>query len=95
MPRPGGHSDRVPPSAERLAEAEHAHNIALAEMRQARGEVQQAVGSVRDRTGREVLYRRYLLGQPLLQVSQEMMLEYRWVRRLHRRALGSAETPRL
>ena len=30
MPRPGGHSDRVPPSAERLAEAEHAHNIALA-----------------------------------------------------------------
>ena len=74
MPRPSGHSDRVPPSAERLAEAEHAHNIALAEMRQARGEVQQAVGSVRDRTGREVLYRRYLLGQPLLQVSQEMML---------------------
>lgn len=46
MPRPGGHSDRVPPSAERLAEAEHAHNIALAEMRQARSEVQQAVGSV-------------------------------------------------
>ena len=56
MPRPGGHSDRVPPSAERLAEAEHAHNIALAEMRQARGEVQQAVGSVRDRTGREVSF---------------------------------------
>ena len=90
MPRPGGHSDRVPLSAERLAEAEHAHNIALAEMRQARGEVQQAVGSVRDRTGREVLYRRYLLGQPLLQVSQEMMLEYRWVRRLHRRAVEAA-----
>ena len=95
MPRPGGHSDRVPPSAARLAEAEHAHNIALAEMRQARSEVQQAVGSVRDRTGREVLYRRYLLGQPLLQVSQEMRLESRWGRRLHRRALGSAETSRL
>lgn len=36
----------------------------------------------------EILRRRYLLGQKWEQIAVEMHLEYRWVRRLHKRAVG-------
>lgn len=89
MPRKSGHSDRVPRAAEQLAEAESACADAALICHRARQAVRQAIAGVPDADQREVLHRRYLLGQTLTAISGQMMLDYRWVRRLHRRALDT------
>ena len=52
-----------------------------------RREVAAVIDRIEEERGREVLRRRYLLGQRFEQIAVEMSLEYRWVRRLHKRAI--------
>lgn len=92
LPRPSGHSDKTARAAERLAAAEQAHTAAVLDCRQARSRVQWSISTLYDPTEQELLRRRYLLGQTLTQISQQMHLEYRWLRRLHRRAVSHAVT---
>ena len=53
-----------------------------------RREVVAALDQITDARDHEILRRRYLLGQRFEQIAVEMMLEYRWVRRLHKRAVS-------
>ena len=93
MPRAaGGHSDKTARAAERLAAAEEAARSAEQGCRQARAEVEWSISTVGDETLQELLRRRYLLGQTLTEISDQMHIEYRWLRRLHRRAAGQAVT---
>ena len=52
-----------------------------------RREVVAALDQVADERDHEILRRRYLLGQRFEQIAVEMCLEYRWVRRRHKRAV--------
>lgn len=91
MPQPtGSHSDRTAQAAERLDLARRACNTAVVRTRMARAAVEQAVAGVEDITLQELLRRRYLLGQTLGQIAREIGMDYRWVRRLHRRAVVRA-----
>ncbi|MBE5038403.1 hypothetical protein INF35_11450 [Subdoligranulum sp. DSM 109015] len=92
MPRASGHSDRTGRAAERLMRAETRCAAAAADTHRIRSEVQWSISTVFDPTQRELLRRRYLLGQTLTEISEQMHLEYRWVRRLHRKAVLRAVT---
>lgn len=92
MPRAEGHSDRTGRAAERLMRVETRCASAAADTHRIRSEVQWSISTVFDPTQRELLRRRYLLGQTLTEISEEMHLEYRWVRRLHRKAVLRAVT---
>lgn len=56
-----------------------------------RVEVKQAIEAVTDLRWQEVLYRRYILGQTFECISQEMLYELRWVKRLHNKAVDRLE----
>ena len=91
MPQPtGSHSDRTALAAERLDLARRACSTAAVRTRMAREAVEQAIAGVEDITLQELLRRRYLLGETLGQVAREIGMDYRWVRRLHRRAVVRA-----
>lgn len=54
-----------------------------------RREVVAALDLVVDARDHEILRRRYLLGQRFEEIAVEMCLEYRWVRRRHKMAVGA------
>lgn len=54
-----------------------------------RREVVAAIDQVADERDHEILRRRYLLGQRFEEIAVEMCLEYRWVRRRHKRTVGA------
>jgi DNA-directed RNA polymerase specialized sigma subunit len=52
-----------------------------------RAEIIGTIDAVKDDRLRNILRRRYILGQKWEQIAVSLMLEYRWVLRLHGRAL--------
>ena len=52
-------------------------------------EVVAVLNQVADARDHEILRRRYLLGQRFEEIAVEMCLEYRWVRRRHKMAVGA------
>ena len=54
-----------------------------------RREVVAAIDQVQDERDHTILYRRYVLGQRFEEIAVEMNLEYRWVRRLHKKTVAS------
>lgn len=92
MPRASGHSDRTGQAAERLMRTEARYAAAMSDTQRILREVRWSVSTVRNDSQREILRRRYVLGQTLTVISEQMHLEYRWVRRLHQRAVLAAVT---
>lgn len=87
LPRPmGGHSDKTARAAERLDLARRASRAAAIHTKLAYVQVGHAIAGVEDLTQREILRRRYLLGETLGQIARTIGMDYRWLRRLHRRA---------
>ena len=86
----GTHSDKTARAAERLDLARRACSAAALNSRLTFRRVSDAISAVEDVNQREILRRRYLLGETLWQISITMDIEYRWLRRLHQRAVLSA-----
>ncbi len=59
-----------------------------------RREIVAVIDQIEEERGHEILRRRYLLGQCFEQIAVEMCLEYRWVRRLHKRAVENIRIER-
>ncbi len=59
--------------------------------RAVRREVVAALEQVTNARDHEILRRRYILGQNFEQISAEMHIDYRWVRRIHKRSLIQLE----
>ena len=72
--------------------AEARYAAAMSDTQRILREVRWSVSTVRNDSQREILRRRYVLGQTLTVISEQMHLEYRWVRRLHQRAVLAAVT---
>ena len=87
MPSGGGDGQAIPRAVERIADAESrlasAYGTALAE----RSRVKDAIDTVPDPLRRDILTRRYILGQRWERIAADNDRDLRWVLRLHHRAV--------
>lgn len=87
MPSGGGDGQAIPRAVERIADAESrlasAYSTALAE----RSRVKDAIDTVPDPLRRDILTRRYILGQRWERIAADLDRDLRWVLRLHHRAV--------
>ena len=87
IPSGGGDGQAIPRAVERIADAESrlasAYGTALAE----RSQVEKVIETVPDPLRRDILTRRYILGQRWERIAAELDRDMRWVLRLHHRAV--------
>ncbi len=87
MPSGDGDGQAIPRAVERIADAESrlasAYGTALAE----RSRVKDAIDTVPDPLRRDILTRRYILGQRWERIAADLDRDLRWVLRLHHRAV--------
>lgn len=87
MPSGGGDGQAIPRAVERIEAAEShlasAYGTALVEL----GRVKDVIDTVPDPLRRDILTRRYILGQRWERVAADLDRDLRWVLRLHHRAV--------
>lgn len=87
MPSGGGDGQAIPRAVERIADAESrlvsAYGAAIAELNW----VKDAIDTVPDPLRRDILTRRYILGQRWERIAADIDRDLRWVLRLHHRAV--------
>ena len=90
---PGAASDgqTLPRAVESIVEAQQELQAQINVCGAIRREVVAALDQIDDARDHEILRRRYLRGQKFEQIAVEMNLEYRWVRRLHKRLVSNID----
>lgn len=88
MPGGGGDGQALPRAVESIIAAQQELQAQINLCGATRREVVAVLDQVADERDHEILRRRYLLGQRFEEIAVEMCLEYRWVRRRHKRAVG-------
>lgn len=88
MPGGGGDGQALPRAVESIVAAQQELQAQINLCGATRREVVAALDQVTDARDHEILRRRYLLGQRFEEIAVDMVLEYRWVRRLHKRAVN-------
>lgn len=88
MPGGGGDGQALPRAVESIVTAQQELQAQINLCGATRREVVAALDQVTDARDHEILRRRYLLGQRFEEIAVDMMLEYRWVRRMHKRAVN-------
>ena len=87
MPSGGGDGQAIPRAVERIEAAEirlaSVYGTALAELNR----VKDAIDTVPDPLRRDILTRRYILGQRWERIAADIDRDLRWVLRLHHRAV--------
>lgn len=91
MPGGGGDGQALPRAVESIVAAQQELQAQINLCGATRREVVAALDQVTDARDHEILRRRYLLGQRFEKIAVDMMLEYRWVRRLHKRAVTNID----
>jgi len=88
----GSGSGRIPSAVEKIILWEGKIDAKIDELVELRKEIEILINRVDDATQREILHRRYILGHKWEKISADMLLDYRWVLRLHGRALQKLTT---
>lgn len=94
MPGGGGDGQALPRAVESIIAAQQEFQAQINLCGATRREVVAVIDQIEEERGHEILRRRYLLGQRFEQIAVEMCLEYRWVRRLHKRAVENIRIER-
>ena len=94
MPGGGGDGQALPRAVESIIAAQQELQAQINLCGATRREVVAVIDQIEEERGHEILRRRYLLGQRFEQIAVEMCLEYRWVRRLHKRAVENIRIER-
>lgn len=94
MPGGGGDAQALPRAVESIVAAQQELQAQINLCGATRREVVAVIDQIEEERGHEILRRRYLLGQRFEQIAVEMCLEYRWVRRLHKRAVENIRIER-
>lgn len=89
MPGGGGDGQALPRAVESIIAAQQELQAQINLCGAVRREVVAVLDQVADARDHEILRRRYLLGQRFEEIAVEMCLEYRWVRRRHKMAVGA------
>lgn len=79
--------NRIPTAVERIVQWEEKIDRKVDQLVELREEIERMVSELDNKSQREILIRRYISGQKWERIALEMHLEYRWVLRLHGRAL--------
>lgn len=89
----GGHGNgnQIELAIEKIIALEGQINAKIDEAWEIRQRVEEVIQTVADGTLREVLHRRYILRETWEQIAVHMNYGYRWVLRLHGKALAQAE----
>lgn len=85
MPGGGGDPDKIPKAVERLVEEKEALKRQLEQSAAVRKAVLRVIDTLDSARDRELLTRRYILGQRWEEIAEKMHLDIRWITRLHRR----------
>lgn len=87
---PGGakEGNQIPDTVEKIISLESEIDADIDELLLARGEIEKAIKSVPNGTLRLLLEHRYIDGMTWEQVAVEMNYNYRWVLRLHGKAIA-------
>lgn len=91
MPGGGGDGQALPRAVESIVAIQQELQAQINICEAIRREVVAALDQVADERDHEILRRRYLRGQKFEQIAVEMNLEYRWVRRLHKKCVGKMD----
>ena len=85
---PGGHGEnRLQTAVEKIAELENQIAAKIDEWRAARDKIVEVINTVEDYRLRSILLQRYVQGKTFEQIAVSMHYDYRWITRLHGRAL--------
>lgn len=87
MPKGEAGENRIQSAIDRIIEIEEEINGGIDDLLLVRQDVQRAVASVQNETLRLLLEYRYLNGRTWEQIAVNMQYDYRWVLRLHGKAL--------
>lgn len=87
MPGGSGDGQTLPRAVESIIAAQQELQAQINLCGATRREVVAVLDQVADERDHEILRRRYLLGQRFEEIAVEMCLEYRWVRRRHKRTI--------
>ena len=91
MPGGGGDGQALPRAVESIVAIQQELQAQINICGAIRREVVAALDQVADERDHEILRRRYLRGQKFEQIAVEMNLEYRWVRRLHKKCVDKMD----
>src|SRR5699024_8394417 len=83
----GGDGQAIPRAVERIMDAQQRLAAEAARCAAARAEVKAAIDTVADPLRRDILTRRYILGQRWERIAADIDRDLRWVLRLHHRAV--------
>ena len=86
-PKGGGGGDRIQLAVEKIAEVEDKINAQIDRLVDLRREIEEKLSALPDGKQKEVLHRRYILGQKWEEIAVQMGLDYRWILRIHGKAL--------
>ena len=86
-----GGDGKIPAAVERIIGQEEKIDAKVRELMAVLDEIEGKIAGIEDGRQREILRRRYLGGQKWEEIAKEMHLDYRWVLRLHGRALQKIE----
>ena len=86
-PKGGGGGDRLQLAVEKIAEVEDKINAQIDRLVDLRQEIEEKLSALPDSKQKEVLHRRYILGQKWEEIAVQMDLDYRWILRIHGKAL--------
>lgn len=81
----------IPRAVERIIQAQQELERQIAICADTRRDVIAIINQITDARDQEILRRRYLLGQSFEQIAVEMHLEYRWVRRVHKKIVSELQ----
>lgn len=90
---PSGTSDgqALPRAVEQILEAQQELETQIEQCNAIRREVVENIERVTNPRDKEILRRRYLLGEDLKVISDNMFLEYRWIRKLHKLSITNID----
>lgn len=83
----GSQNGRIPSAVEKIMETEDKINTRVDRLIDLRQEIESRLDALPDGKQKEVLHRRYVIGQKWEEIAVQMQLDYRWVLRLHGKAL--------
>lgn len=86
MPSGSGGGDKVPACVEKIWELERKLSAKLSDMVEQRQAIERAIEALPDNQ-KQLMHYRYIDGMKWEKVAVEMNMEYRWVLRIHGRAL--------
>ena len=87
MPKAQSNENRIEAITEKIIEVESQINDELDELLSVRTEIENVINQIPNETYQELLERRYIQGQRWERIAIEMMYDYRYVLKLHGKAL--------